>query len=418
MADQSWAKLPFKEGIDFFKQKKALPTNTWRDIEKGAHDRAFVVAGLTRMSALEEIHTVIDKQMKTGISYNQFKKEFDTIIDRAGWNPKNREWRTRLIFETNIRTAYSAGQWAQLQDPNSKALIYIQYKHSGAEHFRPLHKSWDNLVLSRNDKFWATNLPPNGFGCKCTWLAISARSAKRMGKDGPDQNPYDVIKANGGDTTYQSANRSTGEIETLPRGVDPGWDYRPGESWLRGVTPLPENVLTRNRIIPNINFTDSMVEARDFPVAKLLSSSMTEEQLVQRFVAEFGGKGASTVFFDDKIGNILVIDEKLFKDAKGVWKVKKEGRDEWLLAIARALQAPDEIFALLEYREKERVWKLKLRYLATFNVPGRAQPLMAIFDRGKNFWEGKTAFIQSGNQDGYVRSQRQGIRLYRRDGTN
>ena len=84
MADQSWERLPFKEGIDFFKQKKVLPTTSWRDIEKGAHDRAFVIAGLTRMSALEEIHTVIDKQMKTGISYKQFQKEFDTIIDRAG----------------------------------------------------------------------------------------------------------------------------------------------------------------------------------------------------------------------------------------------------------------------------------------------------------------------------------------------
>lgn len=414
MADQSWAKLPFKEGIDFFKQKKALPTATWRDIEKGAHDRAFVVAGLTRMSALEEIHTVIHKQMQTGISYEKFRKEFNTIIDRAGWEPKNREWRTRLIFETNIRTAYSAGQWAQLQDPSSKALIYIQYKHSGAEHFRPIHKSWDNLVLPRTDKFWETNLPINEWGCKCTWLAISARSLKRMGKDGPDQNPYDVARAKGEPTTYEVNDPATGKPVTLPRGVGLGWNYRPGESWLRGVTPLPTNALTGNRIIPNFNFTDAMVPPRAFLATDLLPAGLTEEQLYARFAAEFGGAPGQSVFFDDKIDNIIPINDALFKDAAGAWKIKKDGRDEWLVAIARALRDPDEIFALLEWREKEQLWKLKLRYIAQYVVPGKDQPLIAIFDRGKDYWEGTTAFVENERNPAYVANHRQGVRLYRR----
>jgi phage-Barnase-EndoU-ColicinE5/D-RelE like nuclease2/Phage Mu protein F like protein len=412
----TWEKLPFKEAIAFFKQKGALPTRSWRDIEKGAHDRAFVVAGLTRMSALEEIQAVIQRQLESGISFQAFKKQFDTIIDRAGWEPKGgRSWRARLIFETNIRTAHSAGRWAQLQDPAaSKALPYIQYRHSGAEHFRPLHKAWDGLVLARTDKFWQTSLPPNGFGCKCQWFALSARSLKRMGKE-PDRNPYEVMAEKGGDTTYRVTDRETGDIITLPRGVDRGWDYRPGDAWLRGVTAFPKNATTRNRILPNISWSDAMLPARPFPAEKLLSGALTEEELAARFLAEFGGANGQTAFFDDKIDNVLPISDAWFKDEKGSWKIKKAGRDEWLLAIAQALKDPDEVFALLEWREKEKVWKLKLRYIAQFEVPARNQPLLAIFDRGRDGWEGKTAFIQqTRDRPTYVSDQRQGVRLYRR----
>jgi hypothetical protein len=410
-----WSRMPFTEAVAFFRQKLPLPTRGWRDIERGDHDRAFVVAGLTRVSALEEIFTVIQRQLESGISFSDFQKQFDNIVNRAGWAYNgDRAWRARTIFETNIRTAYAAGRWAQLQDPDvAKALPYIQYKHSGAEHFRPLHKAWDGLVLLRTDKFWQTNLPPNGFGCKCQFFPLSARSLKRLGKSGPDRNPYDVIAENGGDTTRTVTDRSTGERVTLPAGVDLGWNYRPGESWLRGVTPLPKNAVTANRIIPNISWGDASVAARDFPASSVLSDDLSPEDLIAKFMQAFGGAD-SPVFFDDKIGNLLAINEQLFVDASGKTKIKKRGRDPYLLALAEAIQDPDEIFSLLEYREFEKAWRLKLRYIAEFLVPGKSQPLIAIFDWGKNGWEGKTAFVESADRAGYVSQQRQGVRLYRR----
>jgi SPP1 gp7 family putative phage head morphogenesis protein len=413
MVDTEWPRLPFKEAIAFFKQKAALPTRTWRDIEKSAHDRAFVVAGLARMSALEEIQTVIARQMEQGISYKAFQKQFDAIIDRAGWEPKGgRSWRARLIFETNIRTAHSAGRRAHLEEPAAKkALAYIQYRHSGAEHFRPLHKSWDGLVLSRDDKFWQTNTPPNGFGCKCQWFPLSARSLRRLGKEGPDQNPYDMIADQGGETTYKSVNRATGEVETLPRGVDPGWNYRPGEAWLRGVTPIERGVADTRRFIPPLKAVDPMLPARAFDARRILDGGLSEEELARRFLDEFGAAG-SPVFFDDKIGNLLTISDQLFKDAKGAWKIRKRGRDPYLLALADTIKDPDEIFALLEYQEKEKTWRTKLRYIAQFTVPGKDQPLISVFEWGDSTWSGKTGFIET--TPGYVDTQRQGVRLYRR----
>ena len=36
---------PFAEQLDFFRQKLNLPSERWDDIQKAAHDRAFIVAG-------------------------------------------------------------------------------------------------------------------------------------------------------------------------------------------------------------------------------------------------------------------------------------------------------------------------------------------------------------------------------------
>lgn len=45
---------------------------------------------------------------------------------------------------------------------------------------------------------------------------------ERMGKSGPEAAPD-----NG---TYEWIDKKTGEIHTIPNGIDPGWDYSVGET--------------------------------------------------------------------------------------------------------------------------------------------------------------------------------------------
>ena len=43
----------------------------------------------------------------------------------AGWANGGRNWRTRVIFETNLRTSYAAGRWQQLQRIEIRALVAL-----------------------------------------------------------------------------------------------------------------------------------------------------------------------------------------------------------------------------------------------------------------------------------------------------
>ena len=103
--------LPFRESIQFFRQKLNLPTRAWTDIWEGMHSRAFVVAGAVQTELLTDFRTAIDKAIVDGTTLQEFRKDFDKIVNRHGWSYKGgRGWRSRVIYETNLRTALPGRQ--------------------------------------------------------------------------------------------------------------------------------------------------------------------------------------------------------------------------------------------------------------------------------------------------------------------
>ncbi|MDO9141453.1 MAG: phage minor head protein [Methylobacter sp.] len=223
--------LPFQEQIDFFRQKLNLPTEAYDDILKAAHDRAFVVAGATKADLLNDLRGAVDKAIADGKSIHWFRKEFAAIVQKQGWEgwtgsdtKAGRDWRTRVIYNTNIMSSYSAGRYAQLHDPDLlKARPYWKYIHNDTvANPRPLHLSWNGKVLHHTDPWWKVHYPPNGWGCRCRVTAVRASEFK--GDKAPN------------DGTYTKTDRD-GVTHTVPKGVDYGWDYAPGAS---RTTPLKD----------------------------------------------------------------------------------------------------------------------------------------------------------------------------------
>jgi hypothetical protein len=221
---------PFDEAIAFFREKAAIPTKSWRDVWDAAHSKMFMVAGANTEALVGDFQSSIAKALEQGTTLEDFRKDFDQIVKRHGWSYKgDRGWRTRTIFETNLRTAHAAGRYAQLTDPDTlEAFPGWQYNHSGALHPRLDHKSWNGTVLAATDPAWKTMYPPNGFGCGCFVTPVSMPALRRLGKKGFDSAP---------------------DLDQLgtdqPRGVDPSFAYNPGEAWLRQTAPGPTAVSAR-----------------------------------------------------------------------------------------------------------------------------------------------------------------------------
>lgn len=224
-----YGSLPFQEAIDFFRAKDVVPTQRGAGLMGAANDRGFHVAGAMKADLLADLHTAVDKIMAKGITLKDFERDFERIVAQRGWTgwtgentPAGRAWRARTIYETNLQTAYQAGRWAQVQETKARR-PYLEYRHSDASiHPRPLHQSWNGLVVAVDDPWVASHWPPNGWGCKCRMYSIGPRDLKRMGKDGPDTPPDDGVD--------RYTDKLTGEVKTVPRGIDPGWDYAPGAS--------------------------------------------------------------------------------------------------------------------------------------------------------------------------------------------
>lgn len=214
--------LPFDEAIKFFRGKVNIPTERWNDLWKDMHARGFMVAGAMKTGLLTDFRGAIDKAISEGTTLQEFRKDFDRTVKTHGWSYKGeRGWRTGVIYNTNVRTAYSAGRYKQMTDPDvMQARPYWQYRHGDSINPRPEHLSWNGLVLAADDPWWRVHYPPNGWGCKCMVTTLSERELAKKGKSGPDAAP------NNG--TYEWTDKRTGEVHRVPNGIDPGWDYNVG----------------------------------------------------------------------------------------------------------------------------------------------------------------------------------------------
>lgn len=173
---------PFDEQVAFFRGKlgNLVPTEKWDDIQKSAHDRAFMVAGAQKADLLADLAAAVDKAISEGETLEAFRARFLEIVRRRGWagwtgddrkdpdDPKDKggkgvTWRTRVIYQTNLATSYAAGRLAQLKEAGYR---YWVYKHSDSVlHPRPQHLAWNGLTLPADDPFWKSHYPPNGWNC-------------------------------------------------------------------------------------------------------------------------------------------------------------------------------------------------------------------------------------------------------------
>ena len=137
---------PFKEAIDFFQGKVRVPTRAYTDLMGAAHSKGFMVAGATKDELLADFQETIGRCIRDGLTLEDFRKDFDRIVAAHGWSYKgSRGWRTRTIFETNIRTSYMAGKWQQAQE-TKRMRPYGRYIHTTVRQPRLDHESWHNKI--------------------------------------------------------------------------------------------------------------------------------------------------------------------------------------------------------------------------------------------------------------------------------
>lgn len=408
MVNVAYGSLPFKEQIEFFRRKANVPTNSYVDIYNNEHDYAFVVAGANRNALLNDFRAAINKAISQGTTLEEFRKDFAEIVEKHGWSYNGSfNWRTRIIYETNLNSSYQAGRYQQLRDAK---FPYMEYLHSDyVEHPRELHQSWDHLVLDFNDPWWNTHFPPNGYGCQCRVRGRTKGDLKRMGKDGPDTAP----SINWIDKVI-GENSDNPRIVRVPEGIDPSFEHIPGQSRLDNFVPNPlDTDPTLKRGLPSSKATDEWPAIREVGKNRLLEKGLTEEDYANIFLNEFGATLTKSAIFKDVAGDALVIGKQLFTVSKtSELKITKRGREQFLLLLADSLKQPDEIWTRMEYFDHLQKSVVRRRYISRFMIDGEVKPMLAVFEVGDDGWLGVTTFAPD-NPD-YLEQLRVGVRVFKR----
>ncbi len=430
MAQVEFQSLPAKEAVDFFRSKGFAIGFAWQDVWQAEHAAAFTVAKAMRIDLLEDMRDALDKAIATGVSKADFIKNLEPTLAAKGWwgkqrvlDPLNGETvlaqlgsrrRLSLIYDVNMRTAHAAGRWRRIERV-ARRRPWLMYKDADDDRVRPLHAAWDNrpTILRVDDPWWDTHYPPNGWRCRCVVLQFSDRDLERRGLTPSAAAPAIERRP--------FINKRTGEVVQVPAGIDAGFAHNVGKARLRAFTPPPLGGLPTS-FPPGVELPP-LPPARRRSASRILAPDLPDETYITALLRPFGATRQKPMIFTDKAGEDLVIGEEIFRNASGVLKVKKRGRERFASLLADAIKDPDEIWWVWdERRDKPGSFVLRRRYLARFTVapgsgPGQARqavPALVVFETGKDGWRGVTGFATERLKD--LEGQRRGTLAYRRKG--
>lgn len=213
-------------------------TFDWTELWQEEHAYQFTVSRLARLDLLQTIRDKVTASVQGDLSRRDFMKDVKAALAEAGWwgikqvtDPNTGEIvttkfdpsRLKLIYDTNTRMAYAAGQWQRIQR-TTRTHPYLRYITKHDDRVRPAHAAWEGITLPVDDPFWQTHYPPNGFRCRCRVVAVNQRDYDR----GVTPTGRPMIKTAPSQETKEWINKKTGEVVTLPVGIDPGFAYNPG----------------------------------------------------------------------------------------------------------------------------------------------------------------------------------------------
>lgn len=413
MAEVSATNLPFREAQDYFQAKVNLPTARWTDLKGAMHARAFTVAGAVRDELLADFRATVQQVVDGKLTLEAFRKDFDRIVETHGWSYKGgRGWRTKVIYEANLSTAYQAGRYKQMTDPDVVAYRpWWQYEHSDlVQHPREQHKALDGKVWRHDDPVWGKIFPPNGWGCKCRARALSNRQMKALGKTGADPAPDLPM-------VTRTVNTAAGKVPVeVPKGIDPGWDYNVGEAaWGRAEQakrivddpakvwePLPGFVPQQPESLPPIPL--------DKPKASLRPPAPKgdTDALWANYRQAIDGDVAT---YRDPLGAGVAITPALVDHILARPKFRWDGRDAYWPLIAETVEDPAEIWLQFEQSKATGRVRLVRRYAKLFDLGSNVSlPVVAQAEAG--FWTATTVFQSN---TAYLKRMRQGQLVWRRD---
>jgi hypothetical protein len=240
-----------KEALAYIKNKKLSPGFSYKDVWNEEHATMFTVAKAMQIDVLSDIRKAVEQAVENGETLESFRKNLVPTLQAKGWWGKKEmvdpltgktvnarlgsDRRLKTIYDTNLRSAYQEGRRERSQVSTSHP--YLMYRVGNSRHHRQEHLAWDGLVLPKDDPWWNSHYPPNGWGCKCWTMAVSEERKRRLEKSGVAVPPsvdgtpgYTVpVQTKAPPAAYKTFyNERKGTLERVPAGVDPAFNWNAG----------------------------------------------------------------------------------------------------------------------------------------------------------------------------------------------
>jgi hypothetical protein len=166
------------------------------------------------------------------------------------------------------------------------------------------------------------------------------------------------------------------------------------------------------------------------PGSAILPPETLPQVAVDDFLEVFGATAAEGSVFTDATGSPLAITKALFEDGSGEfkWLAKPEKIDRlrYINLMAMTIIEPDEIWWQWELDraygnenpDAPMRWRLKRRYLRSFEIDGTNEYGVSVFEWSRIGWTGSTTFVAEPSGERarlkYFEKQRLGRLLFKK----
>lgn len=139
-------------------------------------ENAFIFSGFKTHAELEQVAQLLTDENGNIRPFNDFLNDVQKL------NKDYNHTYLRTEYNQAVQAAQMASKWADFE--RDKDFINLQYRTANDERVRASHRILHGVTLPVDDKFWQQYTPPNGWGCRCTVVAVP--------KDDPDHPIKDV----------------------------------------------------------------------------------------------------------------------------------------------------------------------------------------------------------------------------------
>lgn len=166
------AKDPVDEAVAALRRKLNVAAGDFTSLVK-AQERAVAPIGEQFTASVRtRIERTVAKAIEQGATTTAGVDMLQAAFDRAGVTDYA-PYQVETLFRTHASLAYAAGQDEMLADPVvDDALWGFKYVTVGDDRVRPAHIAMEGTTLPKDDPFWDSAKPPNGYNCRCQVIPI------------------------------------------------------------------------------------------------------------------------------------------------------------------------------------------------------------------------------------------------------
>lgn len=174
----SFLDLPWDEALAAFLQRVPQRENELQRLYRAYSQRADTATQMALVQLQEMVKDRLAEHIDQGGTYADFAQSIEDGTESLGITGDDPAY-LKMVFRTNVQTAYGAGRFRALTDPDVIAEYpYIQYRTVGDARVRDEHRILDRGIYAVSNPAWFRIAPPNSYNCRCSAVPMTADEVK------------------------------------------------------------------------------------------------------------------------------------------------------------------------------------------------------------------------------------------------